>query len=102
MTEKEFRDYYESWEEMSLTQEQKLAYEARLKKVLDEESAVREAELRVEEGTKKGIAIGRKEGMEKGIEIGKEEVARRLLAEGMDIEEVAQVTGLEEDRIKEI
>ena len=102
MKDKVLKDAFKSWEEMSLTQEQKLAYEARLKKVLDEESAVREAELRVEEGIQKGIAIGKEAGMKKGIEMGKEKVARQLLADGMDIEEVARVTGLEEDRIKGI
>src|SRR5690625_1402826 len=81
MKDKVLKDAFKSWEEMSLTQEQKLAYEARLKKVLDEESAVREAELRVEEGIQKGIAIGKEAGMKEGIEMGKEKVARQLLAD---------------------
>lgn len=98
MKDQTLQDAFENWEELSLTREQRLAYESRLKKVLDEESAVREAELRVQKG--------REEGMEKGIAKGKqvaeEAIARRLLAEGMDIETIAKVTGLEKDRVIEL
>uniref|UniRef100_Q3AQX9 Transposase (putative) YhgA-like domain-containing protein n=1 Tax=Chlorobium chlorochromatii (strain CaD3) TaxID=340177 RepID=Q3AQX9_CHLCH len=46
------------------------------------------------EGIEKGIAEGLEIGMEKGIEKGKLEVAERLLGVGMNIEQVAELTGV--------
>ncbi|MBO0589479.1 hypothetical protein [Sporosarcina sp. E16_8] len=50
MNDGTLRTAFQSWEALSGSQEEVLAYEARLKKVLDEEAAVREAELREQEG----------------------------------------------------
>lgn len=98
MKDETLKDAFKSWEEMSLTREQRLAYDSRLKKILDEESAVREAELRLQEEVEKA----KKEGMEEGIKKEKELIVRRLLDKGMDIDTIAEITGLEKDRIKNI
>ncbi len=98
MKDETLKDAFKSWEEMSLTREQRLAYDSRLKKILDEESAVREAELRLQEEVEKA----KKEGMEEGIKKEKESIVRRLLDKGMDIDTIAEITGLEKDRIKNI
>src|SRR5690625_132929 len=109
---------FKKWEEISLTREQRFAYESRLKRVLDEESAQREAKLRLneakvkamqegrQEGIQKGIQEGIQEGIQKGIQEGKQEekeaIARRLLTKGMDVESIVEVTGLEKERVIEI
>jgi len=46
------------------------------------------------EGIEKGIAEGLEIGMERGMERGKLEVAERLLGVGMNIEQVAELTGV--------
>ncbi|GHT02955.1 hypothetical protein AGMMS50276_33030 [Synergistales bacterium] len=62
---------------------------------------VEEAEL---EGVKKGIRKGMKKGIEKGIEKGKAEkafdVARKLLARGMTLPEVAEIAELPIDKLQ--
>jgi predicted transposase/invertase (TIGR01784 family) len=45
---------------------------------------------------------GREEGREKGIEIGREEVARNALAEGVPIELIKKISGLDEETLKHI
>ena len=118
MKDKTLNAAFKNWEEISSTQEQVLAYETRLKRVLDEEAAHREAILREKEakqigeqigekrGKKIGEEIGEKRGKEIGEEIGekrgKEAVARQLLEKGMNIETISEITGLEKDRINEI
>jgi len=39
MTDDSLREAFGDWEELSMTQEQRIVYEARLKHILDEESA---------------------------------------------------------------
>ena len=101
---------FKNWEILSGTQEQMFAYEGRLKRIFDEEAAVREAELRAEEAEQRGEIKGEIRGEIRGEEIGtrkgrrkeKEEVAHRLLTKGMDIEVVAEITELNEVEIREI
>ncbi|WP_244943918.1 Rpn family recombination-promoting nuclease/putative transposase [Siminovitchia fortis] len=90
MNDETLRTAFQSWEELSGTQEEMIAYEARLKRVLDEEAAVREAELRVQEAR------------EKGKEEGKEEITRRLLKMKMDVSTIAEITRLPKERVIEI
>jgi len=93
---------FKNWEELSLTQEEIFAYEARLKRVIDEEAAQREAKLREEEARKRAEKVGEKIGEKRGKQEAKETIARRLLAKGMEIESVAEVTGLKKERVMEI
>lgn len=81
---------FQNWEVLSGTQEEVLAYEARLKRVLDEEAAVREAELRAQEAR------------QEGSQDEKETTARRLLIKGMGIEDIAEITELSEEQILKI
>ena len=55
---------FQSWEELSSTKDQMLAYESRLKHLLDEEAAVIEAEMRVKEAEMRAIEA-REEGKKK-------------------------------------
>lgn len=53
MKDETLRSALQDWEKLSATQEQYLAYEARAKRIIDEEAAQREAELRVREAEEK-------------------------------------------------
>jgi len=55
-----------------------------------------------EEGLREGRAEGREEGIEKGMEKGREEVARNALIEGVPIELIKKISGLDEDALKRI
>ncbi|SHH31814.1 conserved hypothetical protein (putative transposase or invertase), partial [Thermosyntropha lipolytica DSM 11003] len=56
----------------------------------------------IEEGIRKGIEQGIAKGIEKGIEKGKEEAALNALQKGLDIETIAEITGLSVERIEEL
>src|SRR5699024_11993136 len=77
---------FQNWEELSATPEEYQAYESRLKRILDEEAAWREAELEVQEAEERGRL---KE---------KEATALRLLVIGVDGRDIVQATGLDEER----
>ena len=78
---------FQNWEKLSSTEEEMIAYEARIKRIVDEEAARREAK---DEGEK----VGEIKAME--------EVTRRLLVKGLDIETIDEVTELGKERIMEI
>ena len=58
------------------------------------------------EGRKEGLKVGEKRGEKRGraagIEEGKVQTARNLLQMGMDVGFVAEATGLEEGRMREL
>ena len=60
----------------------------------------------MEEGMEKGMAKGMKQGMAKGEEVGKSqrsiEIAKNMLAKGMDEATIQEITGLTEDQILQI
>ncbi|ARF15955.1 Rpn family recombination-promoting nuclease/putative transposase [Sporosarcina ureae] len=98
MTDKHLQDAFISWNEMSLDSDGRLAYEVRLKQVLDQEAALNEAKWREKKA--------REEGIEKGIEKGKteekEHIARKLLLKKLGVEIVAETTGLSLERVQEM
>ena len=53
-----------------------------------------------EKGYEKGIEKGMEKGLEKGLDKGKTEVAKNLLNEGMSVEFIQKMTGLDIDVIK--
>ena len=53
-----------------------------------------------EEGMEKGIAEGMKQGMEKGMSQRSLEIARKMLAKGMDDASIMDMTGLTAEEIK--
>ena len=60
----------------------------------------------MEEGMEKGMEEGMKQGMAKGEEVGKSqrsiEIAKNMLAKGMDEATTLEITGLTEDQILQI
>ena len=55
-----------------------------------------------EEGKEEGRAEGMKQGLEKGMKNGKIEIARKMLAQGMDEAMVMDMTGLTAEEIKQM
>ena len=84
------RDAFTAWEELSSTRDGMLAYRSRLKQIMDEESAIREAELREQAA----LARGLEEGMEKGLEEGVKKVVKKMIAKGKSNEEIMDDTDL--------
>ncbi|WP_234028490.1 hypothetical protein [Lentibacillus sp. Marseille-P4043] len=80
-----------------MEQEQRLVYESRLKQIMDEEAAQREAELRVQHAEQKAEQKA-KEAEHKT----KETIALRLLEKGLEIEFVANATGLTKNIVIDI
>ena len=88
----------QSWEKLSATPREYQAYESRVKRILDEEAARREAELEVQEAGQRGEERGEKIGAQRE----KEATARRLLAKNLEVRDIAEATGLDEDKVIEI
>ena len=90
MKDETLRNAFQNWEELSKTQEEFLAYESRLKRILDEEAAQREAELRIQEAERIEEEARRKE-----------EEAERIEGEAKRREEKARERVEEAKRQKE-
>ena len=56
----------------------------------------------MEKGVEKGVEIGMERGREEGMEKGREETARNALAEGVSIELVQKITGLDLETVKKL
>jgi predicted transposase/invertase (TIGR01784 family) len=83
----------------------RMAYNARMKALSDEktriESALEEGLAKgIERGIEQGIEKGIEKGIKKGIEKGKEETAAKLLALGIDVETIAEATGMSVKQIQ--
>ncbi|MCK9444104.1 MAG: hypothetical protein M0Q14_06225 [Tissierellaceae bacterium] len=98
-------------QEISADEKMREAYRAREKARLDMVSKLKYArrqgrEEGKEEGKKEGKVIGMEEGKVIGIEEGKkqrdQELAKKLLADGLDIELVAKYTDLSLEEVKDI
>ncbi|WP_301107447.1 Rpn family recombination-promoting nuclease/putative transposase [Sporosarcina sp.] len=99
MKDESLHQAFESWESLSRSPEEIYAYESRLKRILDEEAVVREAELRGEE---RGEKRGEKKGAEKGEKRTLRKMARYMLSNGIEAEKVAEETGLKLQEVLEI
>ncbi len=53
-------------------------------------------------GKKQGVSIGKKRGLKIGEERNKKEIAKKLLARNFSIEDIAEITGLKKQEIKNI
>ena len=84
---------------MSLSREERNNYEFRLKAIRDEASAIDYA-TRV--GLERGMQQGIQQGIQQGLEQGKKEIVIRMLKRNSNIEEIKELTGLTEAKIKEI
>ena len=93
-TDAELRAYDKFWDSV------------RVEKTLQYDSYQQGMEKGMEEGMKEGMEKGMKQGMAKGEEVGKSqrsiEIAKNMLAKGMDEATIQEITGLTEDQILQI
>lgn len=54
------------------------------------------------EGKKEGLAEGMEKGIEKGMNQRSLEIARKMLAKGMDVATVMEITGLAESQLQQL
>ncbi len=86
---------------LSMSETEQLAY-ARYQDDLRYQASLVESNygLGLKEGREAGLTEGIKKGMEQGNEHGRLEVAKRLLAKGMSIEEAAEIAGITVEMLK--
>ncbi|WP_068982668.1 hypothetical protein [Lysinibacillus xylanilyticus] len=75
------------WMGLNLSQEEMIAYQSRIKYILDEEAKLDDVKHMAEQ---------------KGKEEAKEEIVNNLLVNNMDIDFISKITGLSMERIEEI
>ncbi|AKU27081.1 Rpn family recombination-promoting nuclease/putative transposase [Geobacillus sp. DSP4a] len=93
MNEQEIREALEEWEKLSVSPENRYAYEMRLKWLRDQLSnLLGERRAGLEEGLKKGREEGREEERKKMI--------RHMAAKGMTAKDIADLTGLTEEEVR--
>ena len=91
-------------EVMNFTEEERDAYEGRLKWLRIEASSLKKASTEGEaRGMKKGIELGIEKGIELGIEKGIEKVAQNMLFKlHLDLDTVQKATGLTKEELQKI
>ncbi|QBK25064.1 Rpn family recombination-promoting nuclease/putative transposase [Ureibacillus thermophilus] len=82
LRDEEIRLAFHKWHELSQQKKEWTAYEKRLQQTLDEEKELHEAKQREKAAYEKGV---------KQLQIN---IAKKMLADGMEIEYVAKITGL--------
>jgi len=93
LEDKNLQDAFGVWQDLSRSWEEKLAYESRLKYIMDEGAKLDDARYLAE---KKGLQKGLKEGLEQGKLLEKEETARRLYKLSLAVDQIAEATSLEQ------
>ncbi|WP_071316739.1 hypothetical protein AWH56_27015 [Anaerobacillus isosaccharinicus] len=106
MSDANLQDAFQDWEKLSSDKDKWYEYESRLKVVLDDLAAQREAELRAQEALEKGLEEGREkgriEGREEGREEGRNSIVKQMLQKGVSDETVADLTGVPLEEIEAI
>ena len=84
---KEIKKAIEILEEMSMDEKEWELYQSRKMAEIDYNSK---------------IALAREEGIKNGKEEGKEEIAKKLIEMGMEINQIAKITGLSKEKIEKL
>ena len=87
-TDAELRAYDKFWDSVSV------------ERTLIDDSYQKGKEEGMEKGIAEGMEMGMKQGMEKGMNLRSLEIARKMLAKGMDEASVMDMTGLTAEEIK--
>jgi predicted transposase YdaD len=95
-TEQELRQY-EAVKKITMDA---LARESYVRDEAREEGLKEGIEKGLKEGVEKGLKEGREEGIKEGIKQGKIELAKKMLAEGMSLQTVSKLVGLNEEEFK--
>ena len=104
LREKTFEKFFKIAEISCLTKEERIQYEDGLKNTLDLNNMIRSSrkwgmeEGRVE-GEKIGIEKGKAQGEQIGIEKGRAEIARKMKAMGLKVEDISRATGINIEEI---
>lgn len=89
MNEQEIREALEEWEKLSVSPENRYAYEMRLKWLRDQLS---------------NLLGERRAGLEEGLKKGREEERKKMIwhmaAKGMTAKDIADLTGLAEEEVR--
>ena len=102
---------YDELEKASWSQEELYKYDQIIKQERDHASVgIAQFQKGEKKGREEGKAEGLKEGEKKGIELGKAEgkqqekleIAKQMLAKGLDIQLICEMTGLSEERIRSL
>lgn len=97
MKDRNLREAFEAWEELSQDPESIIAYESRVKFMIDEVATLEDAKYHAEQvGIEKGI----QEGMQKGIQEGIKVIARKMIGKGNSNEEIMELTSLTFEEIQ--
>jgi predicted transposase/invertase (TIGR01784 family) len=70
--------------------------------IISEQAIVNEKREAIEKAEKEGIEKGREEGREEGLKHRNLEIAKTMLQKNMDLEEIADITGLTSEEIKKL
>ncbi len=99
MTDENIRKAFQAWQEISQDPETILAYQSRVKYMLDEAANIEDAKYHAEqEGMEKGIEKGMKKGMKQGIE----GIARKMIRKGNSNEEIIELTNLSLEEVQSL
>ena len=110
---------YDELKKASWSQEELYKYDQIIKRERDHASVwiaqFQKGEKKgIEKGLKKGLKEGEKKGIEKGLKKGRQEgkaegmearnleIAKQMLAKGLDIQLICEMTGLSEQRIRSL
>jgi len=99
LQERIFKKLFKISELSQLKHSEYLDYEDSLKVYRDNQNVLDSAE---NTGFKQGLAKGIEAGIKEGIDEGKKEIALKAIKRGMDIQDIAEITGLEIKLIKEL
>ncbi|MFJ5789782.1 Rpn family recombination-promoting nuclease/putative transposase [Lysinibacillus sp. NPDC093197] len=101
MKDRNLREAFEAWEELSQDPESIIAYESRVKFMIDEVATLEDAKYHAEQaGIEKGMQEGIQEGMQKGIQEGIKAIARKMIVKGNSNEEIMELTSLTFEEIQ--
>ena len=94
-----FRSVFEDSMHQKLTDMEKEEYKKSVLEYEDVQAAVQYAR---EQGLEQGLARGLEQGLEQGREAEKRQLARNMLAEGLDLAIVAKISGLTEKELQDL
>lgn len=101
MKDRNLREAFEAWEELSQDPESIIAYESRVKFMIDEVATLEDAKYHAEQvGIEKGIQEGMQKGILEGIQEGIKAIARKMIVKGNSNEEIMELTSLTFEEIQ--
>jgi len=109
MKDIKLREAFEAWQELSQDPESIIAYESRVKYIIDQTALIDDAKYHgeqagIEKGRKEGFQKGMQEGMEKGIQKGIQEgmkaIVKKMIGKGNSNDEIIELTNLTVEEIQ--